>query len=51
MKHIDIVIGKRSSILDIITELHIIFAVVNLDTSFKGTDTLAAYKAIRRANK
>lgn len=23
----------------------------NLDTSFKGTDTLAAYKAIRRANK
>ena len=33
MKHIDIVIGKRSSILDIITELHIIFAVVNIDTS------------------
>ena len=33
MKHIDIVIGKRSRILDVITELHIVFTVENIDTS------------------
>ena len=33
MKHIDIVIGERSSILDVIAELYIVLAVVNIHTS------------------